>query len=404
MNEKPWAVRDLTRYIRQLIETDYRLQDLEVEGELSNFRIPSSGHAYFTLKDGGAQLQCVMWASDVRLLRDQPRDGDRVIARGHISVYEQGGQYQLYCRTLRLAGVGDLYAQLEALKQRLHAEGLFDEQRKRPVPARPRAIGIVTSPATAALQDVLNVIRRRAPLVRLVLAPTPVQGDQAPPQIVAALQALNRRPDIDVILIVRGGGSLEDLWCFNDEQVVRAAAASTIPVIAGVGHEIDFTLTDLAADLRAPTPSAAAELATSITDAELQAQVAGLLDRARAAVGEAVRVRRRDLHAVRLSLGRLSPRAAIYSARQRTDMLLERAGRAAVAQARLRRARLDGVKRALMSAGPLAALSRGYAIVTTTDGRIVRDAAVVQPADRLRVRLQRGQLQVRVERSEVQDE
>ncbi len=404
MNEKPWAVRDLTRYIRQLIETDYRLQDLEVEGEISNFRIPSSGHAYFTLKDSGAQLHCVMWASDVQVLRARPRDGDRVIARGYISVYEQGGQYQLYCRMLRLAGVGDLYAQLEALKQQLHAEGLFEEQRKRPIPARPRTIGIVTSPSTAAFQDVLNVLSRRAPLVRLVLAPTPVQGDQAPPQIVTALQALNRRPDIDVILIVRGGGSLEDLWCFNDERVVRAVAGSAIPVISGVGHEIDFTLTDLAADLRAPTPSAAAELATSITDADLRAHITGLRDRISAAVDDAVRSRQRRLHDLRAHLARMSPRSTIRGAHQQTDVLLGRAERAALAHIQLQRARLDGIRRALESAGPLAALSRGYAIVTTPDGRVVHDAAGVQPADRLRVRLQRGHLWVYVEESKVDNE
>src|SRR5690606_27051359 len=273
-----FSVHQITIYIRDLIDQDPRLAGVVVEGEVSHFTRASSGHLYFTLKDDSAELRCVMWRSQAAWLGFEPQHGDAVLAHGQISVYEQRGQYQLMCDMLQPAGLGELNRQFELLKARLNAEGLFDEARKRPLPAFPRAVGVVTSPTTAAFQDVLNVIRRRYPLLPVVLSPTLVQGKEAPPQIIAALDRLNQRDDIDLILLVRGGGSLEDLWCFNDEAVVRAVAASRLPVVTGVGHEIDFTLVDFAADRRAPTPSAAAELITP-DGALLAQQVRGLRSR-----------------------------------------------------------------------------------------------------------------------------
>jgi len=394
-----WTVTELTRYVRHLFETDYRLQDLEVEGEVSNLRVvAASGHAYFTLKDASAELACVMWKSDVLAHRGGlPGNGEKVIATGYLSVYEARGVYQLYCRRLRPAGLGDLYAQFEALKARLQAEGLFDPERKRPIPARPSTIGIATGPTTAALQDVLNVLRRRNPLARVILAPTLVQGEQAPPHIVAALEALNRRADVEVILLVRGGGSLEDLWCFNDERVARAVAASRVPVVSGVGHETDFTLADFAADLRAPTPSAAAELVTSVTMDDRRAEVGQLRLRLETAFEETLAGRRRRLDWAVAGLGRLSPRRTIQEARQRVDDLLARADRAARGQVALRRVRLAGMQKVLAGVSPLGTLARGYAIVRGADGRVLRRAADATPGDQLDVRLHEGRLRARVE-------
>jgi exodeoxyribonuclease VII large subunit len=412
---KRWSVGELTRYIRQMFETDYRLQEVEVEGEVSNWRAPGSGHAYFTLKDAEAQLRCVMWKSDVAAQASLPHDGERVVAHGHLGVYEAGGQYQLYCRLIRPAGLGDLFAQFEALKAKLQAEGLFDPARKRPLPERPAVIGVVTSPSAAAFQDVLNVLRRRYPLARVILSPTAVQGDQAPAQIVAALEAIRSRPEVEVILIVRGGGSLEDLWCFNDERVARAVAASPednsltsgpllrasrIPVVSGVGHEIDFTLTDFAADLRAATPTAAAELVTPVTRDDLRAA----LERARASLaagtGAIILEQRRQIEGAAGRLKARSPQARLDSARQRLDGLLARAGQAAQTGIDLRRERIAGMGKALAAMNPGATLARGYAIVRGEDGRVIRRAVDAPAGTRLNVRLSEGAVRATVDEIE----
>ena len=257
-----WTVGDLTLYIRQVLESDYRLQDMWVTGEVSNVSRPSSGHLYFTLRDENASLRCVMWRPRVAHQTHFPRDGEMLDVLGYISVYEAGGQYQLYAESLRPAGEGARFAEFLELKARLEAEGLFDPERKQPLPEWPKTIGVVTSPTAAALRDVVNVLRRRFPLVTLLLSPTQVQGDDAPAGIVNALELLNLDGRSDVLLLIRGGGSMEDLWTFNHEDVVRAVAHSMVPVVTGIGHETDVILADFAADLRAPTPSAAAEVST----------------------------------------------------------------------------------------------------------------------------------------------
>ena len=256
------SVRELNAHIRQMFERDVTLQDIWVEGEISGFKQAPSGHYYFAMKDGKVLIDCAMWRSSAQQQPILPKDGDAVLAHGYVAIYEERSKYQFYVDRIRPLGVGDLYRQFELLKQKLAAEGLFDDERKRPLPVFPRKIGVVTSPNAAAFQDVLNVLRRRFPLVEVVLSPTLVQGADAPAQIVRALDRLSRRDDIDVIWVGRGGGSIEDLWAFNDEAVARAIVASRVPVISGVGHETDFTIADFAADLRAPTPSAAAELLT----------------------------------------------------------------------------------------------------------------------------------------------
>jgi exodeoxyribonuclease VII large subunit len=395
-----WSVTELTRYVRELFETDYRLQDVEVEGEISNATRHNSGHFYFTMKDAGAQLRGVMWRSDVQAQRGElPNNGDRVTARGRLAIYEPRGEYQIICRQIRPAGLGNLYAELERLKAQLQDEGLFASERKRAIPERANVIGIVTGADTAALQDVLHTLGRRYPLARVILSPTPVQGEQAAPRIIAALDALNRSGECDVILMVRGGGSLEDLWCFNDERLVRAIAASTIPVVSGVGHEIDFTLVDFAADLRAPTPTAAAELVTQFTVDDLRSEIEYLQNRLGDIFSIQLIERRRQVDMAGMQLERYSPVRRIETARQRIDDLIARAGRAAQGQLRLRRAKLDGIRKALAAISPEGTLARGYAIVRTADGKILHHAAEAQPGEVVDIRLHQGSLKARVESS-----
>jgi exodeoxyribonuclease VII large subunit len=387
-----FSVHQITIYIRDLIDQDPRLADVWVEGEISNFTRASSGHLYFTLKDDSAELRCVMWRSQAAWLGFEPQHGDAVLAHGQISVYEQRGQYQLMCDMLQPAGLGELNRQFELLKARLNAEGLFDEARKRPLPAFPRAVGVVTSPTTAAFQDVLNVIRRRYPLLPVVLSPTLVQGKEAPPQIIAALDRLNQRDDIDLILLVRGGGSLEDLWCFNDEAVVRAVAASRLPVVTGVGHEIDFTLVDFAADRRAPTPSAAAELITP-DGALLAQQVRALQARMDSLLSSQLEQLRQNLNATQRWLARLSPTYQVQNARQRIDDLTGRMDTHIRHRLSRDRQRLDAQTRALHAASPLGLLERGYAIVTrTADGARVSSTHDAAEGTTITVTLRDGHL------------
>ncbi len=390
------SVADLTHYLRELMESNALLQDVWVQGEISNLSKPTSGHIYFTLKDDKAALRCVIWKMNAMRLRGAMQNGMAVEAHGYISLYERDGQYQLYVDSVRLSGEGYLYQEFMRLKARLEAEGLFDGERKRPIPPRPKRIGIVTSPTGAALQDMLNTLRARYPLAEIILAPCAVQGDEAPPQIVRAIRALNARIQPDVILLARGGGSLEDLWAFNDERVVRAVALSDAPTICGVGHETDFTLSDFAADLRAPTPTGAAVLA-SPDAADLRNELVGHWSRLVNAAVYALDERRRGLEQSAYRLGRLSPRAWLLGEQQRMDGLLERARRAALANLAVRRARADGLHTRLHALSPLSVLRRGYALVQKPDGSLVRSTSQTAPGDALTLTLADGKVNVKVE-------
>ncbi len=387
----PYSVSALTRHIRELIEGDPALADIWVVGEVSNVSTPRSGHMYFTLKDAGATLRCVMWKPQVQRLRFPPRLGDAVEAHGRIGVFESGGQYQLYADNLRPAGQGALYQEFLRLKAKLESEGLFDPGRKRPLPAWPSTIGIATSPTGAALQDVLNTLRRRYPLVDVVLAPTPVQGLDAPPAITTALQSLEElKPDL--ILLVRGGGSLEDLWAFNDEGVVRAVAACSVPVITGVGHETDFTLADFASDLRAPTPTAAAEMATPDRN-ELRQTLDERGQALERAVGNRLQTRQWALRELQSGLLRQSPRERLRRERQRTAEQSRRLNTSIQHRIRLQREQTGAFRARLGALNPLAILQRGYAVVSDRQGRIIRSVAGVQKDDPIQARLHEGTLE-----------
>jgi exodeoxyribonuclease VII large subunit len=392
-----WSVTDLTRYLRQILENDPQLQDLWVLGEVSNFSRPSSGHVYFTLKDEASALRCVMWRTAVIRQAFMPREGDAVEVHGSLGIYEVNGTYQLYADLIRPTGEGILYQEFLRLKARLEAEGLFDPGRKRPIPPWPRRIGVVTSPTGAALRDMLNTIRRRYPLVEVVLAPTAVQGDEAPAGIVSSLKALNRLVAPDVILLARGGGSIEDLWAFNDERVARAIVASRAPVISGIGHETDFTIADFAADLRAPTPTAAAELATP-HQADLRQAVQDFRQRLERAASASLALPRWKLNEMERRLLVASPAAQLRSDRQRLDELSHSSQVAVLHALRLQRERLLGLAQRLDGLNPQSVLRRGYAIVERTDGVLVQSTSQVSPGDPLNVQVSDGSFAVRVEK------
>ncbi len=395
-SQTQYSVTQITQHIKTRFESDLLLQDVWVKGEISNWNRSRTGHCYFTLKDARASIRAVLWRSLAERLPFRPQDGQSALAHGRISVYEPQGQYQLYVDALRPLGQGALYLQFEALKARLDAEGLFDPGRKRPLPWMPGGIGIVTSPTGAALRDVLNVLARRWPLVKVILAPTLVQGASAPPQIVAALQMLSARDDVDLIIVTRGGGSIEDLWAFNDERVARAIAASPAPVISGVGHETDFTIADFVADLRAPTPSAAAELATP-DQSEIRAQLDALADALTQTIAQKIADMRRELRLKRQQLAAHSPVMHIERTRQRIDELAHRQDQAWQHRLALRRARLTSAIDRLDGLDPLATLARGYAIVRDQRGAVIRRAAQTSPGQTLHIHVSDGEFAARVE-------
>jgi len=429
------SVSELTAALRDLVEA--RFHEIWVEGELSGARVWNTGHLYFTLKDARAQVKGVMFRSSLRLLRFKPEDGLHVVARGRLSVYDPRGEYQLVCEHMEPRGLGARQLAYEQLRAALAAEGLFDEGRKRPLPALPRRIGVVTSIEGAALRDIIRVLHRRHPNARLVVAPARVQGEAASRDLARALRQVTRIPGVDVVIVGRGGGSIEDLWAFNEEPLARAIAASPVPVIAAVGHETDVTIADFVADLRAPTPSAAAELVVRRKD-EFTAHLDALTRRAGAALvgrvqrlqshlhrlqarpafaGLPARVAFRQRHVTELAAG-LRRRAdrAVAERRRRVETLTRAltahhpqqrlvrvrtalavhdrrlaatlAGRRLGWQTRLREAAAH-----LHALSPLAVLGRGYAMCWTDDRTtLIRTAAAVAPGDRVRVRLASGEL------------
>jgi exodeoxyribonuclease VII large subunit len=434
------TVSQLTAAVRELLESEF--PEVWVEGEISNGRVWNTGHYYFTLKDGNAQVKAVMFRSAMRSLRFKPEDGLHVIARGRLSVYEPKGEYQLVCEHMEPHGLGALQLAFEQLKKRLQAEGLFDTARKRPLPALPAKIGIVTSLDGAAVRDMIKVLRRRYPNAHLVIRPTRVQGEGAAREIARGLHAIGRVPGVDVIIVGRGGGSIEDLWAFNEEVVARAIAAAPVPVIAGVGHESDVTIADFVADVRAPTPSAAAEMVVRAKDEfcgrierlheRLRATMRGRVHRMRARVhqlaggaalggfpvrlanrgrevaelthelrrggaGLLARQQRRHQH-LRALLDAFDVRRRLERTRRRLSAS-DAALRAAVERLRHRAdVRLRSTAARLDNLSPLAVLGRGYAVCwDASRTRIIHDAGNVAEGDHVRVTLSRGELACRVE-------
>jgi len=355
------TVSQLNRYVAELFQADELLVDAQVRGEISNFKHHTSGHMYFTLKDEHSQLRCAMFRGQNLRLRFRPEDGQRVVARGNVGVYEKRGEYQLYVTSVEFDGVGALFEAFEKLKKKLQAEGLFNEDRKQPLPRYPGRIGVITSVTGAAVKDVCRVLRRRFPAVDILILPTLVQGEEAPESIVRSLELAHQVDNLDVLIVGRGGGSLEDLWAFNDERVARAVAAAQIPIISAVGHETDFTILDFVADVRAPTPSAAAEMAVPDRE-ELQRRILRLSDSGVRCMSQMMVARREKLQNLVRRHALTHPRERIRQYRQTVDDLRERLARTLLSDVRLRRESLKVASGRLLALDPKAVLQRGYAI------------------------------------------
>lgn len=385
-----YGVGELTAYIKGLLDEDSALQDIWVEGEISDFSQSTAGHVYFTLKDAQSQIRCVLWRHLVTRQGRLPQEGESAILHGRVSVYEMRGVYQLYVDLVRLLGVGTLYLQFQALKGRLEAEGLFAEERKRPLPSFPRHLGVVTSPTAAAVRDILHVLERRYPLVEVILAPTLVQGDEAPRQIVEAIEALNEHTEVEAIIIARGGGSPEELWAFNDEEVARAIYHSKVPVIAGIGHETDFTIADFVADVRAPTPSVAAQVAVPDKD-ELRERLGLGGERLRQLIQKQIEASERELAWRERSLLRLSPQGTIDNLRQRLDESTRALTSLVMHQLEIWREQVDSRASQLKSLSPARTLARGYAVVHhLAMDEVVKSVKQVAAGDHLKVRVSDG--------------
>lgn len=390
-----FTVSQLTSYVRALIESDQVMQSVLVQGELSNCRLHSSGHFYFTLKDKTSSLRAVMFRSRAQALRFRPVDGLQVMAQGGISVYERDGQYQIIVNSLQPAGVGSLYLGFEQLKEKLQAEGLFDEARKRPLPPFPKTIGIATSPTGAAISDLLSIIKRRYPKVAVYLYPIAVQGVAAPASIVSGLEALGRLPEIDLIIVGRGGGSREELWAFNDEGVARAIAACPKPVISAVGHESDFTISDLVADRRAATPSAAAELAVPVLW-ELERELTALERRVVLAEQSLLNRKRQQLAALAERRVLQSPKDSLRPLHQALDDLEYRLLQMIRAGQQQRYASWQEAAARLQAMSPLAVLARGYSITLNEQGETITSVKQVADGDRLQTVFTDGKIRSQV--------
>lgn len=390
------TVSQLNRYVKSLLDGDFRLRDLFLRGEISNYtRHYRSGHLYFTLKEGGSVVKAVMFAGYAQELAFEPENGMAVILRCSVSLYERDGNYQIYVYEMQPDGRGALQVAFEQLYRKLQVQGLFDETNKKPIPRFAQRIGVVTSETGAALQDILNILSRRCPMAQVVFAPALVQGREAPDSLIAALQALDEWGKCDVIIIGRGGGSMEDLWCFNDERLVRQIVACHTPIISAVGHETDFTLCDYAADLRAPTPSAAAELA-SVKMEELEERLEILADRTKRAAGHCLAQKEQQLQRLSLQLTHLTPERRLQEYAEKLQNLwnMIQSSEKSVIIKKQEALRLQSAR--LQALDPMARLAGGYSMVLK-DGRVLSSIQQAQEGDHLQVRLHDGTLRVLTE-------
>ena len=390
-----YTVTQVNQYIKSLLDGDRELAALYVRGEISNYKAYPSGHHYFSLKDGEGAIRCVMFKREALSLRFRPENGMKVIAFGRVAVFPRDGQYQLYCSALTPEGVGDLHLAFEQLKRKLYAEGLFDPARKRPIPRFPRRIALITSPAGAAVRDMVRILGARWPMAQVFVLPVRVQGAEAPGEICAAIAWANRHQVADLIITGRGGGSMEDLWAFNDENVARTICHSAIPVISAVGHEPDVTIADFAADLRAATPSNAAELAVPDQN-EVAVWLRQMEGRLAQAMGRRLEGARKDLDRAARCRALQDPMNYVDDRRMVLDRQRERLAAGLTAALSGGRQRFGGLASKLDALSPLKVLGRGYAIPRRADGTVVRSAGDVAPGDGLTLRVADGEINCQV--------
>ena len=403
MQQQIFSISQVNEYLRTRMDADPMLAQIAVRGEISNYKMYPSGHHYFTLKDEGAALKCVMFKGNALRLRFRPENGMQVIAMGRITVYPRDGAFQLYCASMVVDGVGDLYAAFEQLKTKLAAQGLFDPGHKQPLPKYPGVIGIVTSSAGAAIHDMLRILRKRYPLTQVRLLPVRVQGAEAPGEIAAAIRYANRYQLADLLIVGRGGGSMEDLWAFNDELVAHAIYASKIPVISAVGHEPDVTISDFVADLRAATPSNAAELAVPDREA-LQQNLDSMVSSMAASLGRMLKAAKQQLNALSASAVLVSPTGYLEQKGKNLALLMNRLAAAQNQTLAQSRQRYVGIVAKLDAMSPLKVLSRGYSVVRDSDGNILRSAAQTATGKPITITLASGKLYAEVTRKEEEHE
>ena len=399
MPQQVLSITQLNEYIRGKLDNDPLLNGIAVRGEISNYKVYPSGHHYFTLKDEGASLKCVMFKGNAIRLRFRPDNGVKVIAMGKISVYPRDGVYQLYCTAMAMDGIGDLYAAFEQLKAKLAAQGLFDPAHKKPIPKYPGTIGIVTSSAGAAVHDMIRILRKRYPLTQVRLLPVRVQGVEAPGEIAAAIRYANFHNLADLLIVGRGGGSIEDLWAFNDEQVARAIYESDIPVISAVGHEPDVTIADFVADLRAATPSNGAELSVPDQDA-LRQNLDSMSQSMAAALHRQIKSARQHLHILAQSPALRSPTGYFEQKSQAVNFLRNRLISAESRILEGKQRRFVGLTSKLDAMSPLKVLTRGYSMVETPTGEIVKSVHQIETGDHIRITLPDGKLTASVTQKE----
>lgn len=388
------TVTQINNYIKAVIDKTPVLQDIWIKGEISNFKHHSSGHIYLTLKDGGSVLKAVMFKNAAMALRFKPTDGTKVLARGRISVYEAGGQYQMYIEEMEAEGTGDLYAKFEELKKKLGEEGLFDETNKKPIPSFPETIGIVTSPTGAAIRDMINVLKRRCPMVKVIIYPCLVQGENAAQSISDGIKYFNEKRPVDVIIAGRGGGSIEDLWAFNEEITARSVAASVIPVISAVGHEVDFTICDFVADLRAPTPSAAAELAVPDI-AELKKRIDMCHTRVSVLLRNKLDTQKRHLELLTKRSSMTQFGKALMDRGQTVDLLFDRCVMSYKNKTSVAEKQLTALLGKLSALSPLNVFERGYCSASK-NGKTVNKISDIDKGDNIVLRLSDGEVDCNV--------
>lgn len=395
MDLKPFKVSEINQYIKRIVMGDPILYDIAIEGEVSNFKYHYNGNMYFTLKDEKSKIRCVYFNNNEENQLFIPEDGMNIIVRGYISIYERDGTYQLYIKDMRKKGYGELYEAFEKLKKKLEKEGMFDTKFKKELTYLPKKIGVATSSTGAAIKDIISVIKRRMPSVDIVLFPVLVQGDKSPDDLCSAIKYFNKRDDIDLIIIGRGGGSIEELWAFNEEKVARAIFNSKLPIISAVGHETDFTIADFVADMRAPTPSVAGELAVPKID-ELNYRLKSNMMKLTTVINSIISMKRKDIESLNNRLMFHSPINTLNENRQRLDKTVRELIKAIERNIGERKKELDFFGEKLNSLSPLAVLNRGYSIVTTDNGHIIKSIKEINIDDDLNLKLSDGSVKIKI--------